>query len=78
MAEPRKEVPRGHGWIMRELIGKLHVPRREQASVVSLQFYCTLAEPYALLLWAAPEAGRDWGVGTHWLQTKKEIGKVSV
>lgn len=33
------------------------VPRREQASMVSLKFYDTLAEPYALLLWAASGGG---------------------
>lgn len=53
-AEPGREVPRGHGWIMRELIGKLRTPRREKTSIVSLKFYCALAEPYALLVWAAP------------------------
>lgn len=51
-------MPRGRGWIMRELIGKLPVPRRVQASMVSLNFYCPLAEAYALLAWwAAPGAG---------------------
>lgn len=46
---------------------RLSVPRRKQASIVSLKFYCTLAEPYALLVWAAPG-------GVYQLQTKVELG----
>lgn len=35
---------------------RFSVPRREQASMASLKFYYTLAEPYALLMWAVPGA----------------------
>lgn len=36
---------------------RFSVPRREQASMASLTFYCTLAQPYAPLVWAAPAGG---------------------
>lgn len=57
--------------------GKLSVPRRVQASMVSLNLYCTLAEAYALLAWwATPGAGKV-GDGGRGARTKEEIGTVS-
>lgn len=62
---------------MRELIGKLRVPRRVQASMVSLNFYCPLAEAYALLAWWAAPGAEEEGAAAQRLQTKEEIGTVS-
>lgn len=60
-------------WVDHQRIDwKDSVPRREQASMVSLKFYDTLAEPYALLLWAVP------GGGVHQRQTPVESWEVSI